>query len=344
MFNHKCQRPLHHPAQPTMWCTCFVYSCWAEAVRLRAHTSLKSLHAGRAGGFRKCAVAWTKWPRAHPTSSRPPACTYARTCDPHTLTSVCHHKCQRPLHHPAQPTMWCTCFVCSCWAEAVRLRAHTYSSADAVGLPKRSISQGVKSLNDTGMMPQFGCLAQTPQAPSSSTLEPTFKVARQPDDLCEASKTSASGLSNLTDVAVMSTACRPNPTTSKQFSSHAHGSPHSGTSLLPHRAGNPVGDLRVAKAAARPIIQREREHKDRHDDLSKFRSRRDAEMPSMKRWRARSSGSCWRTWRLWCQITAQLSYIAPMCSAQAKGARTRLCHTAPQRPSRFADSPHREAK
>ena len=41
--------------------------------------------------FRKCAVAWTKWPRAHPSSSRPPACTYARTCDPHTLTSVCHH-------------------------------------------------------------------------------------------------------------------------------------------------------------------------------------------------------------------------------------------------------------
>ena len=39
---------------------------------------------------RKCAVAWTKWPRAHPTSSRPPACTYERTCDPHTLTSVCH--------------------------------------------------------------------------------------------------------------------------------------------------------------------------------------------------------------------------------------------------------------
>ena len=152
-------------------------------------------------------------------------------------------------------------------------------TADAVGLPRRSISQGVKSLNDTGMMPQFGCLAQSPQAPSSSTLEPTFKVARQPgDDLCEASKTSASGLSNLTDVAVMSTACRPNPTTSKQFSRHAHGSPRSGTS---------VGDLRVAKAAlheaARPIFQREREHKDRHDDLSKFRSRRDAEMPSMTR-------------------------------------------------------------
>ena len=32
-----------------------------------------------------------KWPRAHPSSSRPPACTCARTCDPHTLTSVCHH-------------------------------------------------------------------------------------------------------------------------------------------------------------------------------------------------------------------------------------------------------------
>ena len=42
-------------------------------------------------GFRKCAVAWTKWPRAHPSSFRPPACTYARTCDPHTLTSVCHN-------------------------------------------------------------------------------------------------------------------------------------------------------------------------------------------------------------------------------------------------------------
>ena len=44
--------------------------------------------------FRKCAVAWTKWTRAHPSSSRPPACTYARTCDPHTLTSVCQRNGQ----------------------------------------------------------------------------------------------------------------------------------------------------------------------------------------------------------------------------------------------------------
>ena len=38
-----------------------------------------------------CAVASTKWPRAHPSSSRPPACTRARICDPHTLTSGCHN-------------------------------------------------------------------------------------------------------------------------------------------------------------------------------------------------------------------------------------------------------------
>ena len=56
------------------------------------HLHQHGFHAGAAHilFFRKCAVAWTKWPRAHPSSSRPPACTYARTCDPHTLTSVCH--------------------------------------------------------------------------------------------------------------------------------------------------------------------------------------------------------------------------------------------------------------
>ena len=94
--HHKCQRPVSHPAQPTMWCACFVYSCGAEAVDLSMHTSLNSLHAGRAGGFRNRAVAWTKWPRAHPSSSRPPACTYARTCDPHTLTSVSHQSLSWP--------------------------------------------------------------------------------------------------------------------------------------------------------------------------------------------------------------------------------------------------------
>ena len=126
-------------------------------------------------------------------------------------------------HSPIRPNPPCDVHVLFTAAELRHFASeHTKSSADAVGLPKRSVSQGVKSLNDTGMMPQFGCLAQSHQAPSSSTLDPTFKVARQPDDLCEASKISASGLSHLTDVAVMSTACRPNPTTSKQFSSHAH--------------------------------------------------------------------------------------------------------------------------
>ena len=142
----------------------------------------------------------------------------------------------------------------------------------------RSISQGVKSLSDTGMMPQFGCLAQLRQAPSSSTLEPTFKVARQTDDLFEASKISASGLSNLTDIAVMSTACRPNPTTSKQFSSHAHGSPHSGTSPLAHTERQSYADILrdnmpTVHETARHNFHHQRKLKDRHDDLGQLMTR-----------------------------------------------------------------------
>ena len=165
-------------------------------------------------------------------------------------------KCRRPLPHRAQPTMWCTWFVYSCWAEEVHLRAHTHSSADAVGLRRRSISQGVKSLNDTRMRPQFGCLAQSTQAPSNSTPKPTFKIARQPDDLCEASKTSASGLSKLTDVAVTFTACRPNPTKSKQV----HGECESYADIL-------RDNMPVEHETTRRYFHHRRNLKDRHEDL-----------------------------------------------------------------------------
>ena len=112
-------------------------------------------------------------------------------------------------------------------------------------------------------MPQFSCLAQSTQAPSNSTLEPTFKVA---------------------DVAVMSTACRPNPTTSKQVSSQAHDSSHSGTSHLTHGEElathrqpnyNLSGALRHVSAVCEVAAHMSsyRELKDKHDDLSKSRSK-----------------------------------------------------------------------
>ena len=114
--------------------------------------------------------------------------------------------------------MRCACFVHNCKTEAVRPE-HTHCSADVVGLPRRSLCQGVKSLDDTVVTPQFGCLAQSTPAASNSTLEPTIEVAKKSDYLCQASKhelqTCTRRLSNITDVANMATACRPNTTRSK---------------------------------------------------------------------------------------------------------------------------------
>ena len=42
--------------------------------------------------------------------------------------------------------MSCACFVHNCKTEAVRPE-HTHCSADVVGLPRRSLCQGVKSRN-----------------------------------------------------------------------------------------------------------------------------------------------------------------------------------------------------
>ena len=94
---------------------------------------------------------------------------------------LCFSRTTSASHHcPTRPNAPCGVHDLFTAAELRRFASghthHTHSSANAVGLPRRSFCPGVKSLNDTAVMPQFGCLAQSTQAPSSSTLQPAFRT------------------------------------------------------------------------------------------------------------------------------------------------------------------------
>ena len=139
-----------------------------------------------------------------------------------------------------------------------------------LGCPGDVSSQGVKSLHDTGMMPQSAASHNQPKRRAARHFS---QRSRSPDSLTTCARphknTSASGLSKLTDVAVMSTACRPNPTTSKQctrlasfwhISPDTHGECHSYADIL-------RDNVPAVHETARRHFHHQRNLKDRHEDL-----------------------------------------------------------------------------